>query len=311
MHTALGGMHVVGKGKNGLVIAVVILNGDLRHGVVLHARHINNILIQRRLGAVEPGDKLLDAALKAHGVGHRLLPPQVGNGDVKSGVKEGLLPHTGVEHLVVIDGGLGKHLGVGLEHHLGAGAVGLADDGHLLGHGAAGKLDLVDVAVLMDPDLHPLGKGVDYAAAHAVEAAGDLVAAAAKLAAGVKDGIHHLQSGFARLGLDVHRDAAAVVGDLDDVAGEDVHGDVGAVARQRLVDGVVHDLIDQMVKAGGRGGADVHTRALAHRLQSLQHLDLRAAVLVLGMGGFLGIQDQFFVLFHGNTSEVVIYIMIT
>ena len=63
----------------------------------------------------------------------------------------------------------------------------------------------------MDPHLQPLAQGVDHAGAHAVEAAGHLVAAAAELAAGVEDGEHHLQGGQAGLGLDVHGDAAAVV----------------------------------------------------------------------------------------------------
>ena len=49
--------------------------------------------------------------------------------------------------------------------------------------------------------------------AHAVQAAGDLVAPAAELAAGVQDGKDHLQGGLAGLGLDVHGDAAAVVHD--------------------------------------------------------------------------------------------------
>ena len=40
-----------------------------------------------------------------------------------------------------------------------------------------------------------------------MQAAGDLVPAAAELAAGVEDGEHHLQGGLAGLGLDVHRDA--------------------------------------------------------------------------------------------------------
>ena len=58
-----------------------------------------------------------------------------------------------------------------------------------------------------------------------------------------------------------------------------------AVTGQRLVDGVVHDLIDQMVQAAGAGGADIHARALAHRFQAFQDLDLgTGAVLVVGRG---------------------------
>ena len=136
----------------------------------------------------------------------------------------------------------------------------------------------------MDPDFQPLGAGVDHAGAHAVEAAGHLVAAAAELSAGVKDGINHLQGGLAGLGLDVHGDTTAVIGDGDGVAGVDGDGDLGAVAGQSLVDGVVHDLIHQMVETGGAGGADIHARALSDGLQALQHLDLRGIVLVLRGG---------------------------
>ena len=85
-----------------------------------------------------------------------------------------------------------------------------------------------------------------------MKAAGDLVAAASELAAGVEHGVHHLQGGPPGLGLDVHGDAPAVVGDGDGVPGVDGHGDMRAVPRQSLVNGVVHDLVDQMVQAGRR-----------------------------------------------------------
>ena len=67
-----------------------------------------------------------------------------------------------------------------------------------------------------------------------MEAARDLVARvlAAELAAGVQDGKDNRHSGQAGVGLDAHRDAAAVVGDFDDVALFDLDLDVVAVARQ-------------------------------------------------------------------------------
>ena len=240
--------------------------------------------MQGGLVLVDEGDKLPDAALVAHGLLLLLARAAVGHEDVNAGVQEGLLPHPLVEDLVVVHGVL-EHLRVGLEHHLGAGVVGGADDGHFLGDVAPGELHLVDVPVLVHPHLQPLRQGVDHAGAHAVEAAGDLVAAAAELAAGVEDGVHHLQGGPPGLGLDVHGDAAAVVGDSDDIAVQNLHGDGVAVPGQGLVDGVVHDLIHQVVETGGRGGADVHARSLADRLQPLQDLNLGRAVLVLHGGG--------------------------
>ena len=163
---------------------------------------------------------------------------------------------------------------VGLAHHL-----------HLLGDLSPGKLHLIDLAVLVDLDLQPLRKGIYYAGAYTVQTAGDLVAAAAELTTGVEDGEDDLQSGTAGLGLDVHGDTAAVVGDGDGVAGIDGDGDVGAVAGKGLVDGVIHNFVHQVMKSRLAGRADVHARALAHRLQALQDLDLRAAVLVLHLGG--------------------------
>ena len=237
------------------------------------------------LVAVDVGDKLPDAALIAHGLGLDLLPPPVGDGDGQARVQKRLLPHPGVERLVIILRRLGEHLRVWLEDDFRAGLVRLAHHLHGLGDVAAGKLHLVDVPVFIDPDLQPFAQGVHDRGTHAVQAAGDLVAPAAELAAGVQDGKDHLQGGLAGLLLDVHGDAAAVVHDLDDVARLDAHLNVGAVAGQGFVDGVVHDLIDQVVQATGGGGADVHARPFPDRLQSLQDLDLRGPVFMFHRGG--------------------------
>ena len=145
---------------------------------------------------------------------------------------------------------------------------------------AAAEAHLIDLAVLVDLDLQPLGEGVDDRGAHAVQAAGHLVAPAAEFAAGVQHGEDDLQRALAGLLLNIHGDAAAVVGHANDVPLFDDDLDMGAVAGQRLVDGVIHDLIHQMVQARGRGGADVHARPLADRFQTLQNLDLRSIVFL-------------------------------
>ena len=277
MHAALGGVDVVGEGHQGLVIAVVILQGHLGGAVALGPRQIDDLLVQRGLVAVEPGDKLPDAALIAHGVALLLAGPGVGDGDAQARIQEGLLPHAGVQGLIVVYQGV-EHLRVRLEGHGGAGAGGLAQHRHLLGDAAPGELHLVNFTVLLDLHLQPLGQGVHHGRAHAVEAAGYLIASAAELTAGVEHGVYHLQGRPAGLLLDIHGDAAAVVGDGDGVAGVDGDGDLRAVSGQGLVDGVVHDLIHQVVQAGGRRGADIHAGPLAHRLQPLQNLNFRGVI---------------------------------
>ena len=124
-----------------------------------------------------------------------------------------------------------------------------------------------------------LGQRVDDRDADAVQAAGDLVAAAlAELAAGVQHGEDDFDG---RLALLLHvrdRDAAAVVGDGDGVVGVDRDRHLAAEAGEGLVDGVVHDLVDEVVQAHHAGRADVHAGALADGLQALEDGDVLRVV---------------------------------
>ena len=76
-----------------------------------------------------------------------------------------------------------------------------------------------DLAVAHGLDGQRLRERVDDADADAVEAAGDLVAATAELAAGVEHGVHHLEGVLAGLLLAAHGHAAAVVGVADGAVG--------------------------------------------------------------------------------------------
>ena len=135
------------------------------------------------------------------------------------------------------------------------------------------------VAVAADLHEQALGQRVDDRHADAVQAAGDLVAAAvAELAAGVQHGEHDLDRRAALLLVHRDGDPAAVVDDGDRVVGVDRDGDLGAVAGERLVDGVVDDLVDEMVQAHHAGRADVHAGALADGLEAFQHRDVLGVV---------------------------------
>ena len=138
-----------------------------------------------------------------------------------------------------------------------------------------------DEAVLVDLHVHPGGQRVDHRDADAVQTAGDRVRLAVELAAGVQHGQRDLDAGLLQLRVQVDRDAAAVVDDPHPAVGQQHDVDGVAVAGQRLVDGVVDDLPDQVVQAALAGGADVHAGPLADRLQALEHGDRLGAVLLL------------------------------
>ena len=113
-----------------------------------------------------------------------------------------------------------------------------------------------------------------------MQAAGHLVTSAAELAACVQHGENDLERALAGLLLDIHGDAAAVVAHADNIARLDDDLDMVAVAGQRLVDGVIDDLVHKVVQTRRRRRADVHARALSDRFKPFEHLDLRCVIFL-------------------------------
>ena len=172
---------------------------------------------------------------------------------------------------------------IGPEGDRGAGLLGLLALVER-GEGDAAAVRLAPhVTVAADLHLHADGQGVDDGGAHAVQAAGDRVAAAAELAAGVQHREHELDGGLALGGVHRHGDAARMVDDLHAAVVQQRHLDGVAVTGHRLVHAVVDDLLHHVVQAALTGRADVHARALAHRLEALEDGDVRGVVVLRRM----------------------------
>ena len=125
---------------------------------------------------------------------------------------------------------------------------------------------------------------VHHGNTHAVQTAGDRVAAPTELAACVQLGHHGFHAGNAFARNFVDRNASAVIDHAHAAVRQNRHFDMRGIARQRLVDGVVDDLIHQVMQATGAGGADVHARADSHRLKAFQHSQIRRVVMLRSQG---------------------------
>ena len=128
-------------------------------------------------------------------------------------------------------------------------------------------------------------KRVDDGDADAMQAAGNLVGILVEFSARVQLGHDDLGRRDALFVVDAGGDAAAVVGDGAGAVGVERHGDELGVAGERLVDGVVDDLVDHVMQARAVVGvADIHARAFAHRVEAAQHLDrIRAVGVAAGL----------------------------
>src|ERR1700761_1422662 len=92
-----------------------------------------------------------------------------------------------------------------------------------------------------------------------MQTTGDLVGTVIELTAGVQDGHDDLGRGATFLGVNIHRYSTAVVGHGDGLVGVNGHDDAIAMTGQRLVNCVIHNLKNHVVKAAAIVRiADVH-----------------------------------------------------
>ena len=271
MGAALARVDVVGEGEEALLVPVVVLQGDLDLDIVLLALEEEHLRMDGRLVLVQVLDELDDAALVEEGV--RALVALVLDDDLEPLVEEGQLAEP-VGERVEGERGLLEDLAVRLE----------ADDRAVLGgllsrrEVALRHTELValgpHLALTADLQLEPFRERIDDRYADTVEAAGNLVGGMLELAARVEHGEDDLGRRLARLLVGVHGDAASVV--ADGAGAVRVQDDLDAVgeAAHRLVDGVVHHLVHEVMQAIGARVADVHGRALPDGLEALQNLDV-------------------------------------
>src|SRR6185503_16401890 len=110
--------------------------------------------------------------------------------------------------------------------------------------------------------------------ADAVQAAGDFIGILVEFAPGMELGHDDLGCRYAFGGMDIGRYAAAVVADRAGAIGIERDGHAVAIAGERLVDGVVDNLVNHVMEARAViGVADIHAGTLAHGVETFQNLD--------------------------------------
>ncbi len=87
-----------------------------------------------------------------------------------------------------------------------------------------------------------------------------------------------MQRWYLRLGVLIHGDAAAVVADAEAAIHVDLHVNVMAMPRKRLINAVIDQLVSQLMQPAGAGIADVHARPLPNVRGITVHLDVIGSV---------------------------------
>ena len=283
VRTALDGVDVIYIGVHVLRERVVVLHGHLDRDAVLFGIEVDDLVDDRRAArGIEVLDELLEALFRIEVVFAGIafvVPALVVEVQADALVQERQFAQAVGQDVVFVFRREREDALVGFERDGGAAVGAFADDLDLRG----GSALAVRLAVYFPVAAADLGdqqrrKRVHARYAHAVQAARNLVAALVELTARMENRKHDFECRFALLFVVVGRDAAAVVAYGDGVVLVDRHVDVGAIARQRLVDRVVDHLVDQMVQALLAYVADIHGGALAHRLKPFENLDIRSGI---------------------------------
>jgi hypothetical protein len=275
---ALVGVDVVRERVDGVDVGGVPLHRHLDVAVLALTLEEDDVLVDGVLRVVDVGDEVADPALGVELVALLALA-LVEEDDPKAAREERGLAQALHERLQrEVD--LLEDLGVGQERDRRAGValVGLAGDLDVGQRDAALELLAVDVAVALHLRDEPLRQRVHDRDADPVQAAGDLVAVAAELAAGVELGQDDRQRREALLLDHLHGDARATVRDGDRVVRMEDDLDVVVPAGEGLVDGVVDHLVDEMMEPAGPGRADVHPGPQPDGLEALQNGDVLCGV---------------------------------
>ena len=265
VRSSLVGVDVVREGEDGLLIRIVVLEGHLRLNPVPLPFHEDRLGVQGGLVPVQVLDEGVDPPLVLELVG--LAASFVEDGDPKPRVEKRQLAQPSGKD---IEGefGFGEDLRVGPERHLGAGLPGFArrlEGRHRL---APREADPVDGPVPAHLRLELLGQGVHHGDAYPVQPARNLVGRLVELPAGVQGGQNHLDGGLSLSLHHVDGDSTAVVVHGHGIVLVDGDLDVVAVPGHCLVNGVIHDFVDEVVEPVGIRAPDVHGRPFPDGLQT-------------------------------------------
>ena len=113
-----------------------------------------------------------------------------------------------------------------------------------------------------------------------MESARGRVRATAEFSTGVEFGHHEFEARESRFALGINGDATTIVLHLNGAVRAQDDGDLRAVARQCLIDGVVDDFPQAVHQTAGVRGPDVHAGAFTHGVKPLKHREVPGGVVL-------------------------------
>ena len=138
---------------------------------------------------------------------------------------------------------------------------------------------MIYLTTLINLYFQPLRKRINNGCTYTVKASGNLISSAAEFTAGMKHSKNNLNCRYTCLGVKINRHSTSVIDNGDGIVLIYLYLNGSTESCQGFIDGVVYDLIDQMMKSSVGCRSNIHTRSFADCFQSLQNLYLFCTVV--------------------------------
>ena len=143
---------------------------------------------------------------------------------------------------------------------------------------SARKLFFVALSVAIYLYFQPGRERIHDRSTDAVQTAGNLISAAAKLSARMQHRKNHFNRRKSHFLLNINRNATPVVFDRHRIVSVNRHFNFTAITGQCFIDRIIHNFIYEVMQSPRRGRSYVHTRSFPDCLQTFQHLNLISIV---------------------------------
>ena len=138
---------------------------------------------------------------------------------------------------------------------------------------------MINSAVSLHLDFQPLRKRIYTRNPHPVQSPRNLIRIRIKLTARMQHRQHHCHRRLLFRRMHIHRNPATVINHRKRTILIDPYFYVRAVARQCLINRVIHHLVDTVVIAPHPRIPDIHRRSFPHRIDTLQYRNVIRPVL--------------------------------
>ena len=202
-----------------------------------------------------------------------LLRSFILNADGEPFVEESQFPEPLGEQFKT-EGGRFKNFTIGFKPDLGSRILRFSNDFKLRLYLSPFIQLVVDFTIPSDFQFHKFRKGINDGEADSVKSSGNLVGLIVKLTSGMEFGHHHFDRRSILFLMKIDRNAPSIITDGHAVVDMDDDLDLLAIPRQSLIDAVIDQFMNQVMKAFRPGISNIHGGPFPDSGKTIQDLDL-------------------------------------